>query len=1694
GVTGELFLGGVGLARGYQSRPGRTAAYFVPDPFAEHPGERLYRTGDLTRQRQDGAVDYLGRADTQVKIRGFRIELGEIEAALENQTGIRQAVVVARDGRLDAYCVPARGSGLDVSTLRAALAKALPDFMLPATFTALSEIPRLANGKTDRRSLPAPGPERPALATAMASPRNRVEGLLAELWARVLRLDQVGIHDNFFELGGDSILTIRIVSRAAQRGLRFTPRDLFQHQTVDRLATVAQAAAVPTSDQGAIVGPVPLLPIQHWFFERDWSQPWHYNWAAVWSTPRPLAFAPLLRAVERLEGHHDALRLRFRRHDDGWRQRIARPAATRAASWIDLSRLDGVEAGDDIEAIVQQAAAHLQPSLDLASGPIFRAVYFGAGRGRPSLLLLMVHHLAVDGVSWGLLRQDFVAAYRHEERAPSGGVAAKQPLPAKTTSFKAWAEHLVQAAGGAASQRAAEHWLAFNRSPSPLPVDFEEGENSVASTATVTVSLDVGETRELLRSLPTTQHARVDEVLLTALAAALCRFIGSTRLRIDLEGHGRQGDLESSRRPTEAPLDLSRTVGWLTTLFPVVLDLGDPSDSAGHRLRTVKQQLRAIPNVGLDFGIQRYLRAADQRRPLEELPCSEVLFNYLGQGDRADEDEEALLGESTIEVGARQSPEGRRSHLLEILATVRGETLQMHWRYSRRRHRRATIEALAKDFLGELRHLLDPNLTAPGTGLLPSDFPLADIGSATLDRLTAAWAGEIEDIYRTSPTQEALFYYDLYHPASEAYIEHMTVSLHGRLDLARLHRAGQRLLERHPVLRTALVWEGLEEPRQVVLRQVELPWTEEDWRHLPPAEQQRRFQALIRQDRRHGFDLRQAPLIRWTVARLSNETHRLMWCYHHVILDGWSMPLLVREAFELYLADGPIASPPRPFRDYLAWRAERKTARAEVFWRRSLEGVTAATPLPFDRPLDREDAPARIETVGVRLGDRAADLGALARHRRLTLNTLIQAAWSLTLGAFSGEEEVIFGATLAARPGEIEGVERMVGLFINTLPVRLSVAPHGRLGDLLARLQSWNVEMRQFDDSRLFDLHAWSDIPRGQPIFNSAILFQNYPHQPSSDLAALGLSPSGYRSFGTTSYPLTLTVKPTDGFNVSLAYDARRFDRSTAARLLAATRHLLELFVADADQALAALATLPPAARHQVLTEWNDTASIGDAPPPWSELFRRQVEQAPDRLAVESAEGSLTYGELGRRVEHLARHLRSLGVAREARVGLLMVRTPEMVTSMLAILRAGAAYVPLDPLYPRERMAFILAECGAAAVLTLERLVDDLPPLEVPVLQVDRDWAGIPRRQAAVWPEPAVGQLAYVIYTSGSTGRPKGVAIAERALTTYALDAAAQLAIRPSDRMLQFASISFDTSAEEIFPTLVRGATLRLRTEPMLESPAVFLDTCARWRITLLDLPTAYWHELTTSFARRPLAMPPTLRWVIIGGESARADDLVAWQRHAGDPVRLLNTYGPTEATIVATRRELTAAIDASPLVSIGNAIPRAAAHVVDRWLRSVPVGVAGELVLAGAGLARGYLERPRHTARSFVPNPLGAAPGERLYKTGDRVRRRADADLLFLGRFDHQVKVRGLRIELGEIERALETSAEIADAVVTVRASSGLGKADRGERPHLVAYVVLATSTGSEPTPASLRAHLKTSLPFYMLPAAFVVLGAFPM
>ncbi|PHV12097.1 non-ribosomal peptide synthetase [Chitinimonas sp. BJB300] len=1110
GVIGELYIGGGNVGIGYINRPDLTETRFLPDPFVNTPTARMYRTGDLVRWRDDGVLEFLGRADRQVKIRGFRIELGEIEAYLGTHPAIAEVAVDARETpsglRLVAYIVPeASVEALDTAGMQNFLLAWLPKHMVPTALVCLDALPQTRNGKLDRNALPAPHYD--AETTSHTPPTGMQSQALAAIWQTVLQHDQVAMEDNFYELGGDSIMAMQVSMRLARQGWALRPQDMLKYPTLQAQSQLMQrqtANIVRRTDNA----PLPVTPIQAWFFSLALANPHHWN-QAVRLAVKPDALPQLDRAIAALEAAHDALRLRFFQTNHGWQLMVATVTAS------PLRRLHAVDEPAAL-ALIDTA----QRSLNLTTGPVWCALLIEGPHDDCPHLVLIAHHLVVDGVSWRVLMEDLALAITGE------------PIPPAALGFADWASYL--AAQPAASPPAASVTVL-------PPIARPNGSNLESETCVVSRVLSANATAALLGPANHAYRTEPTELLLTGLMLGLQRAIGQPSLTVALERHGR--DTEDA--------DLSGTVGWFTAIVPVQLELAT-APSLETAVLTLKQLIRSAPRV--------------MSQTTGESPA--VAFNYLGRFDNI----VAAGGPFrpvTAGCGDSTDPAGKRPYPLEIVAVVDDNTLRIDFRYSEGQLKSVTVNAWAEASWHALHELLN-HLAEPGlAGRAPCDFPLAGITEqSTLDQLLNEHdlrADEIADLLPVTPQQRGMWLESMAHAGSGMHVEQFVVTFDGSFDREALMQAWSRLLARHETLRSGFIWRQDDDPLCVVFEAVDPTWQHLDWR----GQAEQNVSAWLAQDQLTGFDGIKPPL-RFATLRLSDERWLFVWTYHHALLDGWSVAHLLNEA----ISPQSPTTPPTHARDHVRWLAQRDRIKAAAFWQTELAGATVPTPCgkrddslpPGDGYTDHcRRVPAEV----------IQQLTLLARHRQMTPAALAQGLWGLVLAWASAQRDVVFARTVSGRPGELVGSEQWVGLFINSLPLRLRLPNTGPAWSWLAEANVRAAAQSAFEWCTGGDIHGWSGLPPSHSLSDTLLIFENYPNtpQPNQEEAASIVAVAGHGA--RTHFPITLLIVPDEGWRCELICNTAYMPASEGQQLLDAFTQLATALMDEYIDLANVLAGLP---------------------------------------------------------------------------------------------------------------------------------------------------------------------------------------------------------------------------------------------------------------------------------------------------------------------------------------------------------------------------------------------------------------------------------------------------------------------------------------------------------------------------------------
>ncbi|MCP4217479.1 MAG: amino acid adenylation domain-containing protein [bacterium] len=1774
GVPGECCISGESLAVGYLNRVEQTVEKFVPDPFraTTTPADnssaetKMYRTGDLACRMEDGNILFLGRIDTQVKIRGYRIELGEIESKLGRHDNVKETTVTVKalpqtgddseNKHICAYVVPRSEiqAGPDEETLikelKDYLARELPDYMIPAYFMLVERIPLTANGKVDWKALPAPAA---ASESAYEAPRNKVEEKLVEVWKDVFGMEQVGINDNFFHLGGDSIKAIQISARLQQHHLKLEVTDLLTGQTIKQAAAFVKTGTRNIPQQ-TVEGHVPLTPIQQWFFSSRFTDSFHFNQSIRMFNEDSFDQILLQKAFDALVLHHDALRMQYRmdtRAPGQWNRGSS-------GKHVDL-KVVNLETADqkDIDNTMGDESAKLQHGFHLEHTPLIKPVLFKTTKG--DHLLIIIHHLVIDGVSWRILFEDLETAYRQlqqEEPHHMGKDLVK--LPEKTDSFRHWASCLTRYAESKELLEQLPYWSAVDETPvQPLPRDgrVEKENKKIKYLETVEMTLEPNETSNLCSTANRAYNTEINDLLLTALGLAVRQWSGLSRLCINLEGHGRE--------LIHQDIDIRRTVGWFTTQYPVVLEPGGPDDTKhdvaediGRAIKVVKETLRRIPGKGIGYGLLRYL-TPDQKKGGKQFNLNpEISFNYLGQiGGRSKNDMDA---DSPPDSGPNISPEMEQRLPIDVNGMITNGCLNFTFSYNQFEFQRSRMEQLAEQFKTHLLAIVRHCTLREKTEYTPSDLSLVEMSLEEFQQLERRVVDEIDRdaeiqwIYPLSPMQAGMLYHAMESFTSSAYFEQTTITLQGELQPELLEKSFNLLLERYDILRTNFFFHAPGIPLQVVIRRRNARLHFEDISQMEQTEEIAYLEGFKNNDRERGFHLETDQLMRIALFHGTGNRFTLVLSFHHILMDGWCMGIIFRELVTIYnsLTKGESLTlePATPYIEFIRWLQTRDRENGLEYWSRCLEDYdepAALLPGGPPRDLDRYQLQEHRLILDEPL---SADLDRMVRENRVTLNALFQSVWGLLLQRYNDRDDVVYGVVVSGRPAEIPGIEHMVGLFINTVPLRVTSDNNIAFRQFLEKVHEDAVAARAYEYLPLAEIQAASPL-KGQ-LIDHILVFENFPVEEevkTTGDGGQGLEVTDMAAFEQTNYQFNIIVVPGPPVFIRLSYNAFVYDEAFIAGVSRHLEHILRQVAEEPGLPVRDMSLVGREERELLLHTFNDTGAPFPRDKTIHGLFEEQVSRTPDSPAVASPQKRLTYDRLNRQAEQVAALLRQKGVRPgEGHIVVVkMERSVEMMVGIWGILKAGGAYLPMEPTYPPERITFILADSNAEIILTTKNISHQNHPGDIIYLEeflqdentdLENGDTGVQKesqpnvriRQETSFAVPTGASrrdeagravqptdLAYIIYTSGSTGKPKGVLVEHRPVINRLHWMQGVYPMDHTDRILQKTPVVFDVSVWELFGWSFQGAALYLLGPGEEKNPEIIVETVYTENITALhfvpSMLTIFLDYIAGNDVTGKLA---AVRFVFASGEALGVHQVKQFNRllHTTNNIRLINLYGPTEATVEVSRFDCTLPEEDIPdRIPIGKPINNIQLMVLDRRLQLQPVGIAGELFIAGTCLSRGYLNRPQLTAETFIhftQSTTPPIPYSPAYRTGDLACLLPDGNISFLGRMDFQVKIRGFRIELGEIECRLLEHPLVLEAITIVHT-------DLSGDHSICAYItwkkekstetnenkdtkppISNERTGIRPPldDAQLGRFLLEKLPQYMVPSHFVSLESMPL
>ena len=1624
---GELVICGQGVALGYLN-------VTKVNGFRSFKGTNAYFSGDLVSLNEAGELVYHGRADDQVKRNGFRIELGEVEQHLLKLPDVDQAKAIVLELDNGANQLLGFVSNLACDDPLNWLRQDIPEYLIPDRIIPIDIWPLTSSGKIDSKSLLLHLSEQVAGETVQPEAAHNLLNTMIGLWQDVLKNKQLEANSNFFAAGGDSILAIQIVAKLKKQGVKLRPKQFFDHPTPSSLCEFITASSDTSAAQSGndtelsvstqTATAKALHPIQHWFFEQGLPSQSHWNQAQLFAVNGELDRVALGNAVAMLSAQHPVLHSRFSQLEGEWVSEVG-------------GRTDAVlvsHEGGVSESQWEVVSSGYQAGLDISQGDNWRVVLLADEQGQ-TYVLILVHHLIIDGVSWRILLEDLWQCYE-------GARKGEQVSLTSTAPYSQWSGWLASQTAAFAHER--DYWAGHEHGFT-LNGQTNDSRNSYGAQAQVKATLDKVQTKVLLERLPMSQRAQINEVMVSALVDVLCQWQGTTQCSVMLEGHGRDSEFGGP--------DVSRSLGWFTSLYPQHFAL--QGADIGARLRHVRAQLKRVPQGGLGYGVLRYLGKDSQLQGTELA----VSFNYLGQFDQALSGQ-TLLQPALLSSGLQRAAQGQRAHLLDINALVVGGELHITWHYSPAHLPGEQVKAQLAAYVARLQAYLElatqACMTTSGV-----DYPLLRLSDEAINRLGERYSWEgVSEAYPLSPLQEGLLFHERLSEGGQLYFNQLSGRLDGLSDVAKFKAAWQAVVKEQDILRSRFIWEGVGEPLQQVVRDVEVNWEEADWRGLNSEVQQAQLEAYLAADKTKGFALDAAPLMRFGLFRVGEARYELVWSRHHLLLDGWCTGLLLQDVLGRYeqgdAYQGPLR---RPYKDYIAWLQKQDSGLD--YWQETLAGVSGATALP----VEATGAQGYGLVSEVLSQGQSEQLRAVAAGYGVTLNTLFQGAWARLLQQYSGDADVVFGVTVSGRPLGLAGAEQMVGLFINSLPLRVK-QDAGELGSWLQQIQGSNLAMREYEHCSLAAIQQACGLGANETLFNSLMVFENY--ELDRNFAAL----SSQLNFELnllhegTHYPVTLMIIPDDGIEIQLCYQQSQLTPQIAEQLC---RHLKALLADLACQSL------------EELSDWTiDEKAVLTAPDlpdadKTDNVVQRVLKAAkdtPEAIAVKAGQQQWSYRQLVNDSKAVAASLQSRGVEPGHFVGLYQEQGYDALVAVLATLMTGAAYVPISRDWPQNRISAVCAQLQLTAVI-VDTAAHSFEQSTVAIAKLRTDC------QSTFVDLPiAADAPAYVLFTSGSTGTPKGVVMPHSALSNMI---AGQGVVSPQlgkpQCTLQFTSLCFDVSFQEIFTTWSQGAVLCLPESAWRQDLTRLCKFVAQVEVERIFMPYAVLSTFIKIAFEQRIALP-SLKTVVTAGERLVITEELRQFFRLHQQVRLINQYGPTESHVVSALN-LPECVDNWPdFPSIGSPLPGCTLSVVSEAHQPLTTGMMGELVIAGECLAHGYTIKELTKAR-FIDSQEGGIG--RYYTSGDLVKIDSSGQIIFVGRNDEQIKTSGFRVELEEIERQLLNITGVSEAAVTV-----LG----GSNKQLKAYIVTSYRQFDV---QQVKSELAKTLPHYMVPGTIQLLEALP-
>lgn len=1648
GMPGEICIAGEGVSRGYLNQEKLTKEKFIDNPYGEG---KLYQSGDLGRWQEDGSIEYLGRMDDQVKIRGFRIELGEIESVLRKQENIIDVAVIIRkdksnENAICAYVV--MKEKLKAEQLKEKLRKELPEYMIPVYIKQLEKIPTTANGKLDKRNLP----EIESVSTVeYQEPRTLEEIAVSESFMEVLGVARAGAYDNFFELGGDSIKAIRIVSKMRGKGYSISVKDVMKERVVERIAKQAKTESKEKYVQTEIRGEVKETPILHDFLH-EWKlrHPEHYNQDYMVKSKK-FEKEAIKKALEEVVKHHDMLRAVYQNGK-------IRIRAIGEGRLYDYKEYDMREKeGEELEKEALEVCNEIQRSMNLEEGPLVKAGLIKAKEEEH--LFLCIHHMVIDGVSWRILLEDLKTGY--EQYQKNGRIQ----LEKKTASYKEWSEMLREYSRSSELEKEETYWKKIEKKARDCERMEEKKPGTDAGYGSLEIGLGKEATQDLLYRAGKAYGTEINDILMASLGLAMKESVGKGEVVVELEGHGR----ESIHKEVE----IDRTIGWFTSMYPVIIEAGD---SIEETVIEVKEMLRRIPNKGMGYGV---LRLAEKVGKVG----AEIRYNYLGEYDIEGGEKKGEEFEVSELKRGNASGEGNENEVgISFDGIIERKELRIRITYDRARHDRELIEKIGNTYIEKLKEVIRHCTQKKEIIRTASDLGISDISHRMFQKIVNQYGTEkIDEMYPLTPMQEGMLFHRLLDEDSTSYFIQQTILLKEYIDIEKVKVVLNILTKQHDVLRTSITYGYTDRPYQLLIKGKEIELICQDLRG--DLSQDKNIEKIQEEDIMRGFDLEKDSLVRVTLVRLSEDETLMIWSFHHIIMDGWCVPIVLTNFMDYYqrLMKGvekeeiekeviKRKSKLAPYKDYISWIYKQNEKKAIEYWEAYLKDYSLVADII---PLGNMDKiyKSQVKQLQYKIEDDLYNkIQRLSMSNQVTINTIFEVAWGILLQQYNDCDDVVFGKVVSGRNVKIEGIEEIVGLFINTIPVRMQIDDLVSIEKSLREMQNNAIESIEYDFCSLPKIQAKTNV--GNNLIKTLLIFENYYIDEKFNLLEDTFKFTSNRE--QTNYNITLYVIVNNGITLQLLYNPQIYSKDESLLLLDRLNLILMQMTQKPKQRVADINIVLDDEIELVNNIFNNTKAEYPVGKCIHELFEEQVQNNFDKKAIVFENKTISYNILNEKANQIAWKLSGMGIGRNDYVGIISKRSIEMVIALYAVMKSGAAFVPIDPEYPEDRIKYILEDCKPKCLLMEKEL---LPiHLNIPIIDIfsyETYKGNSNNRKNINQPD----DILYMIYTSGTTGKPKGTMITHKCVNNYisenCFNVYGRIINNQYDKMISVTTISFDIFVTEIILPLLHGMTVYLANENeqnfaadlkqliMNSGVQIMQTTPSKMKMYLMD-------DENPEFLNK-------LKCIMLGGEMLTEDLILKLNQYSN--AEIFNVYGPTETTVWSTIYNVPRGCNK---IYIGTPIANTQIYILNKRKKICGIGVLGELCIAGEGVAKGYWNQKELTDTKFIPNPYG---DNKLYCTGDIARWLTNGNIEYFGRNDNQIKIRGLRVELKEIESVICAKDFINDAVVLVK-NNQLGEM------YICAYIVSSLLVDTE----IIKEILRRELPEHMIPSVIILVDKIPI